>query len=55
MGKLVMNRVHVEGSKVLDGIVAFFFLPEGKVLLKKLDDLLSIVEGFFIDVIDLLQ
>jgi hypothetical protein len=42
-------------SEVLDGISLLFFLPEGEVLLEKLDDGLGISEGLLINVVDLFK
>ena len=42
-------------SEIFDGVVTLFLLPETEVLLEELDDRLGISEGFFIDIIDLLQ
>ena len=42
-------------SEIFDGVVTLFLLPEAEVLLEEFDDGLGISEGFFIDIIDLLQ
>ena len=42
-------------SQVFDSVVAIFLLPETEVLLKELDDRFGISEGFFIDIINLLE
>ena len=42
-------------SEVFNSVLLLFFLPEGEVLLKELNDRLGISEGFFIDIIDLLE
>ena len=42
-------------SKVFDGIVAIFLLPEADVFFKKLDDGFGISEGVFVDIINLLK
>merc|ERR1719263_1515484 len=42
-------------SEVLNIVLFFLLLPEGKVLLKKLNDGLGISEGLLIDVVNLLK
>jgi len=42
-------------SEVFDGVLLFFFLPEGEVLLEELNDGLGISEGLLVNVIDLLE
>lgn len=42
-------------SKVLDVVVSLFLLPEGKVLLEKLDDALGVAEGLLVNVVDLVH
>ncbi len=42
-------------SKVFDGIVTLFLLPETDIFFKKLDDGFCISEGLFIDIVNLLK
>jgi len=46
---------NIQRSEVLDGILLFFLLPEGEVLLEELDDGLGVSEGLFINVVNLLE
>jgi len=42
-------------SQVLNSVLFFLFFPEGKVLLKKLNDGFGVSEGFLINIVDLLK
>ena len=42
-------------SKILNGVLVLLLLPEGQVLLEKLDDGLGIPEGFLVDVVNFLE
>jgi len=46
---------NIQRSEVLDGVLLFLLLPEGKVLLEELDDGLGVSEGLFINVVNLLE
>lgn len=45
----------ISRSEVLNVVLLLLFLPEGKVLLEKLNDGFSISESFLVDIIDLLE
>lgn len=49
------TEVESRCSQVFDGILLLLFFPEGKILLKELDDRFGISEGFLINVINLLE
>ena len=55
----ISSRFKVSGiqqqSEILDGVLLFLLLPEGKILLKELNDGFGISEGLLIHVIDLLK
>jgi len=42
-------------SEVLNSVLLLLFFPERQVLLKKLNDRLSVSEGFFINIVDLFE
>ena len=42
-------------SKVLNGVVGIFLLPERQVLLEQLDDRLGVSEGLLIDIVNFLE
>ena len=49
------TEVESRCSQVFDGILLLLFFPEGKILLKELDDRFGISEGFLINVINLFE